>query len=48
MEKAGFENFKPEIDNLLMDIEKNTPMPNKKRKEEDVVNEQGGKLLKHN
>jgi hypothetical protein len=53
MEKSGFENFQPEIENLLMgniiskliffiDIDKFTPTATKKRKNEEETTTEGG------
>lgn len=41
MEKAGFNNFKPEIDTLLFNIEKNTnnTMQSKKRQIIEDIND---------
>ena len=41
MEKSGFSNFKPDIDNLLLNIEKEAgnAAQNKKRKNEENEND---------
>lgn len=50
MEKSGFSNFKPDIDSLLMNIEKEagSAAQNKKRKMEDNNNVNDGSALMEN
>ena len=43
MEKSGFQNFKPDVDNLLFEIDKsetNKKQEIKQRREEDEINEE--------